>query len=140
MNAFQKSKYSDLFVQILSQRGKGLNLALNNCYMLKNLFKDSSDQEFGQEVGKRWVQFEKTLKELKLQLNYFAVSYNHDTEQYHIQYEIQSKRHKTQPAKIDISFSCPLPFSFFPSAFAMWVDALLDKMPARMLVDLASGH
>ena len=126
------SRYSEIFKTTL-QSGKGLNVAMNNCHIIKQLIKDDS------ETLSLWVKFEKLLKDSKLRLTYFAVGFDKVVNQYHIAYEIESKVHSNQPIRIDRKFEFNIPFAFAPSAFPEWLRATLGDMPTTLIAEVASG-
>ncbi|MFZ6753833.1 hypothetical protein ACO0KY_10720 [Undibacterium sp. Dicai25W] len=133
MKSYTKdSRYSDLF-QATLQSGKGLNVAMNNCHIIKQLIKDDS------ETLSMWVKFEKLLKDSKLRLTLFAVGFDKKINKYHIAYEMESKVHSNQPIRIDRKFEFNIPFAFAPSAFPEWLRATLDDMPATLIAQVASG-
>lgn len=133
MKAYIKdSRYSNLFADVL-KTGKGLNLAMNNNYIIKQLLMNDS------ETMSMWTKFEKLLKDSKLKLTMFAVGFDQASNQYHIAYQVESKKFNNAPLRIDRKFDFNIPFAFVPSAFPEWLRATLDDMPTNMIALVASG-
>jgi hypothetical protein len=110
MKSYTKdSRYSEIFKTTL-QSGKGLNVAMNNCHIIKELIKDDA------ETLSIWSKFEKLLKDSKLKLSLFAVGFDSKISQYHIVYQVESKVHRNQPLR-----------------------ATLDDMPTTLIAEVASG-
>lgn len=133
MKAYTKdSRYSNLFADVL-KTGKGFNLAMNNCYIIKQLLMNDA------ETMSMWTKFEKLLKDSKLKLTMFAVGFDSINNQYHIAYQVESKKYNNQPLRIDRKFDFNIPFAFVPSAFPDWLRATLDDLPTNMIALVASG-
>jgi hypothetical protein len=133
MKSYTKdSRYSEIFKTTL-QSGKGLNVAMNNCHIIKELIKDDA------ETLSIWSKFEKLLKDSKLKLSLFAVGFDSKISQYHIVYQVESKVHRNQPLRVDRKFEFNIPFAFVPSAFPEWLRATLDDMPTTLIAEVASG-
>lgn len=128
----KNEKYADLFRETLS-KGKAINIAINDCFIIKQLIKDDS------ETSLMWSKFEKLLKDSKMKLTMFAIGYDKVNEQYHIAYQVESKKHKNDPLRIDRKFDFNIPFAFVPSAFPDWLRATLDDLPTNMIALVASG-
>lgn len=126
------SKYSELFQSVL-QTGKGFNIAMNNCHIIKELIKNDF------ETMSMWTKFEKLLKDSKLRLTLFAVAFDRSDNLYHIAYELESKIHSNQPIRIDRKFDFPIPFCFVPSAFPEWLRDTLGDMPVILIAEVATG-
>ncbi|MBD9975047.1 hypothetical protein [Klebsiella quasipneumoniae] len=133
MKAYTKdSRYSNLFADAL-KTGKGFNLAMNNCYIIKQLLMNDA------ETMSMWTKFEKLLKDSKLKLTMFAIGFDSINNQYHIAYQVESKKYNNQPLRIDRKFDFNIPFAFVPSAFPEWLRATLDDLPTNMIALVASG-
>lgn len=128
----KNEKYSNLFKDTLG-KGKGINLAINDCHIIKQLIKDDA------ETARMWAKFEKLLKDSKMKLTMFAVGFDQASNQYHIAYQMESKKHKNAPLRIDRKFDCNIPFAFVPSAFPEWLRATLNDLPTNMIATVASG-
>lgn len=133
MKVFTRNEqYANIFNDVL-RTGKGLNVAMNNCHIIKQLIKDDS------ETLSAWTKFEKLLKGSRLRLALFAVGFDKQAGQYHIAYQIESKVHSNQPLRIDRKFDSVVPFSFVPSAFPEWLRATLNDLPTTLIAQVASG-
>ena len=128
----KNEKYSNLFKDTLA-KGKGINLAINDCHIIKQLIKDDA------ETARMWAKFEKLLKDSKMKLTMFAVGFDQTSNQYHIAYQMESKKHKNAPLRIDRKFDFNIPFAFVPSAFPDWLRATLNDLPTNMIATVASG-
>lgn len=132
MKAYYRTEYSDLFTDALKS-DKGINLALNNAFIIKNLIKDNLD------VNIAWLNFESILKDLKLRLTMFAIGYNKELEKYHIRYVIESKIHNNRPIQFDRMFKANVGFAFVPSAFPDWLMDTLNDLPTTELALVSNG-
>ncbi len=132
MIRFEKDdRYSELFKDVLKS-GKGLNLSMNKCYVLRKLL----DVE---TLGK-WDKFEADLKQLKLKLNYFVIGFNEAANHYHITYEVEHKTLSNAPLKIDRGIDLNIPFAFVPGAMSVIVSNCLDDLPIEQLHLVSKGH
>lgn len=128
----KNEKYSNLFKDTLG-KGKGINLAINDCHIIKQLIKDDA------ETARMWANFEKLLKDSKMRLTMFAVGFDQASNQYHIAYQMESKKHNNAPLRIDRKFDFNIPFAFVPSAFPHWLRATLNDLPTNMIATVANG-
>lgn len=133
MKVFTRNEqYSGIFNDVL-KTGKGLNVAMNNCHIIRQLIKHDS------ETLSLWESFVKLLKSSKMRLTLFAIGFDKQAGQYHIAYQIESKVHSNQPLRIDRKFDSAIPFSFVPSAFPEWLRATLNDLPTTLIAQVASG-
>lgn len=133
MLKFEKNEqYSKLFTDVL-KTGKGFNIAMNKCYILRQLI--SKDIE----VLKKWNKFEQTLKQFKLNLDYFAIAFDDVSNKYHIAYEVSHKTLNNAPLRIDRLMDLNIPFAFIPSAIPMIINGSLDNLPIEQFCFVSNG-
>lgn len=131
MIKFQRDeRYAELFSEVLKS-GKGLNLAMSKCFILRKLL--------DVETLGRWEAFEANLKQLKLKLNYFVIGFNATADHYHITYEVEHKTLNNAPLKVDRGISLNIPFAFVPNAMSVIVNDCLDDLPTEQLHLVSSG-
>lgn len=138
MLALHKTPSSEFILQLFKAK-KALNIAHNKFYFADKLVKEGYDEQTNLQASNNLAQFKSYLKNNKLKLNFFAIGFNHDTNRYSYEYEIQSKIHRTNPLFIQGNFESPVPFGVFPQMFSTFFNRIYKELPFDYLKSISRG-